>query len=151
MAFTEEEIRIVQQRRAARAARAAREAAGLSPEEPAPPKKRRFLRRLGKLLLLILIGGLATPAAAMYWRYGTLSPCDALTQALHEALRQEAVAAALTAADTPRPETSARAHFPAVDLHINSLSPTQCAEELVKFKRSDEPSFMKAFLAQPTP
>jgi hypothetical protein len=57
----------------------------------------------------------------------------------------------MTAADTSSPETSARAHFPAVDLHINSLSPTQCVEELVGFERADEQSFMKAFLAQPTP
>jgi hypothetical protein len=151
MAFTEEEIRIVQQRRAARAAREAREAAGLPPEEPAPPKKRRFLRRLGKLLLLILIVGLATPAAAMVWHYGTLSPCGALTQALHGALLQEAGAEALTSADTPSPETNARSRFPAVDRRIESLSPVQCTEELVEFERLDEQSFMKAFFAQPTP
>ena len=42
MAFTEEEIRIVPQRRAARAAR---EAAGLTPEEPEAPKKRSFRQR----------------------------------------------------------------------------------------------------------
>ena len=151
MAFTEEEIRIVQERRAARAARAAREAAGLPPEEPAPPhQKRRFLRRLGKILLLILIGGLAAPAAAMYWQYGTLSPCGALTQVLHGTLLKEAVAEALTSADTPSPETNARSRFPAVDRRIESLSPVQCTEELVEFERSDEQTFMKGFLAQPT-
>src|SRR3954451_15878038 len=145
MAFTEEEIHIVQQRRAARAARAAREAAGLPPEEPVPPKNKRFrLRRaLAKLLLIAVMAGLATPAAAMLWRFGTFSPCGALTQALHEALPQEAVSKALTSAQTPSPEASARSHFPAVDLHIQSLSPTQCAEELVEFERLDEQSFMK--------
>ena len=73
MAFTEEEIRIVQERRAARAeraARAAREAAGLPPEEPQSPKKSSFRQRWapGKLLLGILLIGLVTIAAAMFWR-----------------------------------------------------------------------------------
>ena len=70
MAFTEEEIRIIQARRAARAARAAREArkaAGL-PEEPEPPQKRSFRQRraLGKMLL-VLLAGLMVLAAAMFW------------------------------------------------------------------------------------
>jgi hypothetical protein len=150
MAFTEEEIRIVQQRRAARAARTAREAAGLPPEEPEAPKKRSFRRRLVKLLLIAFMAGLATPAAAMFWRYGTLSPCSALSKTLHEAVLQEAVAEALTSAETPSPETSARTQFPAVDLHIKSLSPIHCAEELVEFERLDEQSFIKEFLARPT-
>jgi hypothetical protein len=149
MAFTEEEIRIVQQRRAARAARAAREAAGLPPEEPEPPQKRSFRWRLGKLLLPILIGGLAAPAAAMYWQYGTLLPCDALTQALHRALLQEAVAEALTSAETPSPEASVRTQFSVVDRRIAPLSSAQCTETLIDFERSDEQSFIKRFLAQP--
>jgi hypothetical protein len=151
MAFTEEEIRIVQQRRAARAARTAREAAGLPPEEPEAPKKRSFRRRLVKLLLIAFMAGLAAPAAAMYWQYGTLSPCGALTQALHGTLLQEAVAEALTSAETPSPETGARSHFPAVDRRIKALSPAQCTQQLVEFERLDEQSFMKAFLAQPEP
>ena len=150
MAFTEEEIRIVQARRAARAARAA---AGLPPEEPAPPKKKPFrLRRaLVKLLLIALMAGLATPAAAMFWRYGTLSPCGALTQALHEALLQEAVSEAMTSAQTPSPQTSAQAHFPDVDIRIEALSPAQCTEALIAAERLDEQSFIKQFLAQPLP
>jgi hypothetical protein len=72
MAFPEEEIHIIQARRAARAARTAREArkaAGL-PEELEPPQKRSFQQRrvLGKMLLVFL-AGLMVLAAAMfrYW------------------------------------------------------------------------------------
>jgi hypothetical protein len=155
MAFTEEEIRIIQERRAARAARAAREgreAAGLA-EEPEPPKRRGFRLRLalGKILLIVLMGGLITLAASMFWNFGTLSPCDALAQALHGALMQEAVSAAMTSAETPSPEISARSRFPAVDLRIEPLSPAQCTEALVEFERSDERSFVDWFLAQPAP
>jgi len=145
MAFTEEEIRIVQERRAARAAREARQAAGL-PEEPEPPKK----RSRGKLLLISLVVGLTALAASTFWYYGTLSPCDALTQVLHEALRQEAASEAMTSAQTPSPETSARSRFPAVDLRIEALSPVQCTEALVQFERSDRQTFVKQFLAQAT-
>jgi hypothetical protein len=153
MAFTEEEIRIIQARRAARAARAAREAAGLPPEEPVPPKKRRFRprRALAKLLLIAFMGGLATPAAAMFWRYGTFSPCSALTKTLHEALGHETGAQALPSAQPPNPETSAQARFPDVDRGITPLSPTQCTKVLIEFERSDKQSFIKAFLAQPSP
>jgi hypothetical protein len=150
MAFTEEEIRIVQERRAARAARAAREAAGL-PEEPEPPQQRSFRQRLGKVLLIVLMGGVITLAASMLWNFGTLSPCEAFAQAMHGALLQEAVSTAMTAAESPSPETSARTRFPTVDLRIAPLSPAQCTTELVQFETSDEHSFVDRFLAQPTP
>ena len=75
MAFTEDEIRIIQERRAARAARAAREAAGL-PEELEPPQKRSFARRLArsKMLLIVVIGGLMGLVAYLLWHSETLLP-----------------------------------------------------------------------------
>jgi len=151
MAFTEEEIRIVQARRAARAARAAREAAGLSPEEPEPPQQKSFRKRLRKLLLIGIVGGLTILATFTFWSYGTLSPCGALAQTLHEALLQEAVSEAITSAQTPSPETSARSRFPAVDLRIEALSPAQCTTELVQFERSNRYTFVDRFLEQSTP
>jgi len=72
MAFTEEESRIVQERRAARAAR---QAAGL-PEELEPPHKRSFAQRLalGKILLIVFMGGLLVLAAYLLWHSGALYP-----------------------------------------------------------------------------
>jgi hypothetical protein len=149
MAFTEEEIRIVQARRAARAARAA---AGL-PEEPQPQKSRLSRQRpaLGKALLIVLMGGLIGLPASLLWNYGTLSPCQALTQAMHEALLQEAGSEAKRTADTPSQETGGQLALSAVDLRIEALSTGACTKALVQLETSDPHAFVAQFLAQPPP
>jgi hypothetical protein len=152
MAFTEEEIRIVQERRAARAARAAREAAGL-PEEPELQKKRPSVRRLalGKVLLIVFMGGVVVLAVAMLWNYGTLSPCEALTQALHGAVLRETARKATQPVETFGPEPDVRSLLPAIDLRIEALSPAECTKALVQFEMSSENSFVGWFLAQSPP